>query len=77
MAKLEILKQLERRQRRKVEINKSMVDNMKYHADLGASVDREVMRAEKHRIQGLLQKPNVSHPMLLRHRCEELTRALG
>ena len=77
MAKLEILKQLERRRRRKVVINKSMVDNIKYHADLRASVDREVMRAEKHRIQGLLQKPNVSHPMLLRHRYEELTKALG
>ena len=77
MAKLEILKQLERRRRRKVEINKSMVDNIKYHADIRASVDREVMRAEKHRIQGLLQKPNVSHPMLLRHRYEELTKARG
>ena len=77
MSKLEILKQLERRRRRKVEINKSMVDNIKYHADMRASVDREVMRAEKHRIQGLLQKPNVSHPMLLRHRYEELTKALG
>ena len=77
MAKLEILKQLERRRRRKVEINKSMVDNIKYHADMRASVNREAMRAEKHRIQGLLQKPNVSHPMLLRHRYEELTKALG
>ena len=77
MAKLEILKQLERRRRRRVEINKSMVDNIKYHADMRASVDREVQRAEKHRIQGLLQKPNVSHPMLLRHRYEELTKALG
>ena len=77
MAKLEILKQLERRRRRKVEINKSMVDNIKYHADMRASVDREVMKAEKHRIQGLLQKPNVSHPMLLRHRYEKLTKALG
>ena len=77
MAKLEILKQLERRRRRKVEINKSMVDNIKYHADMRASVDREVMKAEKHRIQGLLQKPNVSHPMLLRHQDEELTKALG
>ena len=77
MAKLEILKQLERRRRRKVVINKSMVDNIKYHADMRASVDREVMRAEKHRIQGLLQKPNVSHRMLLRHRYEELTKALG
>ena len=77
MAKLEILKQLERRRRRKVEINKSMVDNIRYHADIRANIDREMMRVEKHRIQGLLQKPNVSHPMLLRHRYEELKKALG
>ena len=75
--KLDVLKQLERRRRRKVEINKSMVDNIRYHADIRANMDREVMRAEKHRIQGLLQKPNVSHPMLLRHRYEELTKAIG
>ena len=75
--KLDVLKELKKRRRRKVEINKSMVDNIKYHADMRASVDREVMRAEKHRIHGLLQKPNVSHPMLLRHRYEELTKALG
>ena len=77
MAKLEILKQLERRRRRKVEINKSMVDNTKYHADMRASVEREAMRAKEDRIQGSLQKPNVSHPMCLRQRYEELTKALG
>ena len=75
--KLEVLKQLQRRRRRRVEINKSMVDNIKYHADMRASIDREVMRVEKQRIQGMLQSPVVSHPMLLRHRYEELTKALG
>ena len=77
MAKLEVLKQLQRRRRRRVEINKSMVDTIKYHADMRASIDREVMRVEKHRIRGMLQSPIVAHPMLLRHRYEELTKALG
>ena len=75
--KLDILKQLERRRRRNVEINKSMLDNIQYHANMRASIDREIMRSEKTRIQGMLQKPNISHPMLLRHRYEELTKALG
>ena len=75
--KLEILKQLQRRRRRRLEINKSMVDNIKYHADMRANIDREVMRVEKHRIQGMLHSPIVSHRMLLRHRYEELTKALG
>ena len=61
--KLEVLKQLQRRRRRRVEINKSMVDNIKYHADMRASIDREVMRVEKQRIQGMLQSPVVSHPI--------------
>ena len=77
MGKLEVLKQLERRRRRKLEINKSMVDNIKYHADMTANIDREVMRVEKHRIRGMLQSPIVHHPMLLRHRYDELTKALG
>ena len=77
MGKLEILKQLEKRRRKKVEIQKSMVDNIQYHANMRASIDREVMRAEKDRIQGMLQKPNISNPMLMRHRYEELKKALG
>ena len=76
MTKLEILKQLEKRRRRKVEINKGMVDSIQYHANVRANIDKENMRVEKHRIQGMLQTP-VANPMLLRHRYEELTKALA
>ena len=76
MTKLDVLKELQKRRRRKVEINKSMHDNIKYHADMKASIDREINRAEKHRIQGLLLKPGCANPMLLRHRYEELSRLL-
>ena len=34
MVHLDILKELQKRRRRKVEINKSMHDNIKYHADM-------------------------------------------
>ena len=76
MVKLDILKQLQLRRRRKVEINKSMHDNIQYHANLQMNVDREINRAEKHRIQGLLLKPGCANPMLLRHRYEELSKLL-
>ena len=76
MTKLDVLKELQKRRRRKVEINKSMHDNIKYHADMRASIDREINRAEKHRIQGLLLKPGCANPMLLRHRYEELSKLL-
>ena len=46
MVHLDILKELQKRRRRKVEINKSMHDNIKYHADMRASTDREINRAE-------------------------------
>ena len=77
MGKLEILKQLEKRRRKKVQINKSMVDSIQYHAQMRANIDRENMRAEKDRLQGLLSKTNLAMPMLIRHRYEELEKALG
>ena len=75
--KLDVLKKLEQRRRKRIEIHKSMVDSIKYHADMRASIDREVMRVEKQRIQGMLHSPIASNRMLLRHRYEELTKALG
>ena len=77
MGKVEILKQLEKRRRKKVQINKSMVDSIQYHAAMRASIDRENMRAERNRLQGLLGKTNLAMPMLIRHRYEELEKALG
>ena len=73
---MKLLKELQNRRRRKVEINKSMHDNIRYHADMRASIDREINCAEKHRIQGLLLKPGCANPMLLRHRYEEISKLL-
>ena len=53
-----------------------MVDSIQYHANIRANIDRENMRAENHRIQRMLQTP-VANPMLLRHRYEELTKAVA
>ena len=77
MGKVEVLKQLEKRRRKKVQINKSMVDSIQYHAQMRANIDRENMRAERDRLQGLLSKTNLAMPMLIRHRYEELEKALG
>ena len=74
--KLDVLKEVQKRRRRKVEINKSMHDNIQYHANIRMNLDREINRAEKHRIQGLLLKPSCSNPMLLRHTYEELSKLL-
>ena len=76
MTKLDVYKELARRRRRKVEINKNTVDSIQYHAAIRTNIDREHMRVERHRLQGLLQTP-VANPMLLRHRYEELTKALA
>ena len=77
MGKVEVLKQLEKRRRKKVQINKSMVDSIQYHAQMRANIDQENARAERDRLKGLLSKTNLAMPMLIRHRYEELEKAIG
>jgi hypothetical protein len=72
--KLDILKALEKRRRKKVEINKSMVSNIQYHADVRRQIDREQMRAEHTRIKGQLARTGVWIPSVMRNRYEELTK---
>ena len=74
--KLDILKGLEKRRRKKVEINKSMVSNIQYHADVRRQIDREQMRAEHTRIKGQLARTGVWIPSVMRNRYEELTKEL-
>ncbi len=74
--KLDILKALEKRRRKKVEINKSMVSNIQYHADVRRQIDREQMRAEHTRIKGQLARTGVWIPSVMRNRYEELTKEL-
>ena len=74
--KLDILKALEKRRRKKVEINKSMVSNIQYHADVRRQIDREQMRAEHTRIKGQLARTGVWIPSVMRGRYEELTKEL-
>ncbi len=77
MNRLEILKALERRRRKRVELNRSMVSAIQYQADWRRAFDRETMRAERTRIRGQLASAAAWHPQVMRDRCEELTRALG
>ena len=78
MPKLDVLKQLEKRRRKRVEIHKSLQDNIQYHAQLRRQVDRDNMRAERTRLQGLLTKSGgPATQQMIRDRYEELTKALG
>ncbi len=74
--KLDILKALEKRRRKKVEINKSMVSNIQYHADVRRQIDREQMRAEHTRIKGQLARTGVWIPSVMRDRYDQLTKEL-
>ena len=74
---LEILKKLEKRRRRKVEINKSRVSAIQYHADLRKNIEREQNRAERDRIKGHLSKVGTWQPQIMRDRYNELQRVLA
>ena len=76
MGKLGILKKLEARRRRRTEIQKSMVSHIQYQGDLRRALDRENMRADRSRLQGILSRNVVGTPQLARDRYEELTRNL-
>ena len=47
MPHLDVLKALERRRRKRVEIHKSQQDNIQYHAAIRRQVERENIRAER------------------------------
>ena len=74
--KLDILKALEKRRRKKVEINKSIVSGIQYHADIRRQIEREQLRAEHTRIKGQLARTGVWIPSVMRDRYEELTKEL-
>ena len=77
MNRLEILKALERRRRKRVDLNRSMVSAIQYQADWRRAIDRETMRAEHTRIRGQLASAAAWHPQVMRDRYEEMTRELG
>ena len=76
MALLDIRKALEKRRRKRVEINRSMVSSIQYQADVRRQMDRDIMRAEHTRLKGLLSRLGVSNPHIMRDRYEQLTAAL-
>ena len=76
MTTLGIIQKLEKRRRKKVEINKSMVSNIQYHADVRRQIEREQLRAEHTRIKGQLARTGVWIPSVMRDRYESLTKEL-
>ena len=77
MNMLDVLKALEKRRRKRVEINRSIVSNIQYQADKRRAFDREIMKAEHARLRGVLAHAGARHPQVARDRYEELSRALG
>ena len=76
MTHLDILKALEKRRRKRVEINKSIVSNIQYQADMRRAVERDTMKAEHTRIKGILNRASAWHPQVMRDRYDQLTQAL-
>ena len=74
---LDIWQKLHQRRRKRVEINKSMVDSIRYQAELRRNIEVATMRAEKTKIQGHLSKVGAWHPQVMRDRYRELQKALG
>jgi hypothetical protein len=76
MTTLDILKRLERRRKKRVEINKSMTGSILYQADLRKQIDREQMRAERDKIKGHMSRMGSWQPHIMRVRYAELQAAL-
>ena len=77
MTHLDVLKELEKRRRKRVVLHKSQQDNIQYQAQLRRQWDREINRAELTRLQGLLSKSGPATQQVIRDRYDELTKALG
>ena len=77
MTHLDVLKELEKRRRKRVVLHKSQQDNIQYQAQLRRQWDREINRAELTRLQGLLSKAGPATQQVIRDRYDELTKALG
>ena len=74
---LDIWQKLHQRRRKRVEINKSMVDSIRYQAELRRNIEVAQMRGEKDKIKGHLSKVGAWHPQVMRDRYRELQKALG
>ena len=74
---LDIWQKLHQRRRKRVEINKSMIDSIRHQADLRRNIEVATMRAQKDMIKGHLSKVGAWHPQVMRDRYRELQKALG
>ncbi len=78
MPRLDVLKLLEKRRRKRVELHKSQQDNIQYQAAIRRQVERENLRAERTRLQGLLSRSGgPATQQMIRDRYDEITKYLG
>ncbi len=77
MTHLDILKKLHERRRKGPEIQKTMMSRIEYQAGLRRAMDRETMRGERSRLEGVLHKGALPNPRAARDRWEELEKQLA
>ena len=77
MTNIDILAKLEARRRKGAEVQKSMVSKIQHQASLRRAMDRETMRGERARIEGVLARGSLPNPRLMRDRWEELSKQLA
>ena len=77
MTQLDILKKLHERRRKGPELQKTMMSRIEYQAGLRRAMDRETMRGERSRLEGILHRGRLPNPRLMRDRWEELEKQLA
>ena len=77
MGKLTVLKQLEERRRKRVDVLKAHNDRIAYQASIRRHMEREQMRSERDRLQGIMARGGLLSPELMRARYEHLRDSLG
>ena len=73
---LPLAKAVAERRRRLPEIAKASASRVQYEGSIRRATELATMRAERDRLKGLLSRPGVSHPDVLRQRFSELESSL-
>ena len=60
-----------------MELHKNQQDNIQYQAAIRRQVERENLRAERTRLQGLLSRSGPATQQMIQDRYDELTKYLG
>ena len=73
---LSLAKAVAERRKRLPEIAKDSASRVQYEGSIRRATELATMRAERDRLKGLLSRPGLSHPDVLRQRFSELESSL-